>query len=88
MRCIITLLFIADEDYFNHLSEMTFTIGVEAYLATIIIIDDGISEGEECFTLHLNASGGLVILNPSSATVCIADNSGELMVTICYIHVK
>ena len=82
------LIFTAGDDYLNHLSELTFTIGVEAYLAAIIIIDDGISEGEESFTLYLNVSGRSVQLNPASATVFIADSSGEFVITILDNNVR
>ena len=67
-------------DYTSGPYSVTFPAGVTSVLFNISINDDNIVEDNETFMLTINSSlaTGVMVGNPSQATMTIVDNDGKL----------
>ena len=74
----VTFLSIAVEDYTETSGTLIFTNTTLTQCVYVGVVNDNISESSnECFTVGLS-SGTETVDIPSVATVCIADNDGQL----------
>ena len=63
---------VACEDYVAQSGTLIFAAGVNSRVLTIPVLDDGLVEGDETFTVQLsNPSGGAVLSPQSTATLVI-----------------
>ena len=76
---------VACEDYVAQSGTLIFAAGVNSRVLTIPVLDDGLVEGDETFTVHLsNPSGGAVLGPQSTATLVIHDNETPSLLDISF----
>ena len=73
------LLSLAPDDFTEKSGIFTFTNSASTQCTSIVIVDDTVSESSnECFTVELSDATETLDI-PSVATVCIADDDGQLL---------
>jgi len=72
-------------DYNSGVYDVTFSAGVTSSQLNIAITDDNILEPDESFTITIDQStlpNGVMVVDPSEATVTIVDDDGECDIII------
>ena len=75
----------APGDYPSLTTSVVFPAGVTEQTVVVSVVDDGVLEGPESFSLQLTALSAGVVADDTSATVVIEDNDGQLLILYIYL---